>query len=298
MNLTQLRYLVAIADVGSFTKAAASCHIAQPSLSQQIAKLETELGTPLFDRLGRGVVLTEAGQLLVDRARVVLSMVEETTVEVSTAGREVSGRLRVGAVATVAQYMLPPLITGFLKKYPAVDLMIHETSSEELLSLTLDATLDVAIVSRPIDDPLIHVQPLTQERYLVALPYTHPLAQRDEIQIEDLSECRFVLLQRKPEMGTVIESYCIRHGFEPRVVCRGMQLATIQAMVGAGLGISFVPEMAAHISEQSNKSHSNHIVYKPLSGDCPMRTISLITRHKKHITPAAKRFIQFLNAAK
>ncbi|NOG53894.1 MAG: LysR family transcriptional regulator [Planctomycetes bacterium] len=284
MEIRQLEYLVAVADHAGFTKAAKACSVAQPSLSQQIAKLEDEIGLPLFERMGRTVTPTDAGQVMIDRARGILAAIEDAHFEARHVGRAIAGRLRVGTVATVAQLILPDVVARFARKHPDVELIIQEQTTEVLSQQTISGELDLAIVSREITDARLRAEKLLTEQFLLALPAEHHLSARKRIQPESLEECRFVLHQPRQGAVTIVEEYCRQQGFEPLIACRGIQLATVQAMVGAGLGVAFVPEMAA----RSDRSASR--VYRPIVHSGPSRSISLVTRRHRMHTPASLLF--------
>jgi len=288
MELHQLEYFLTVADEGGFTRAARALDLAQPSLSQQIAKLERELATPLFHRLGRRVELTEAGRALVPRAREILAAVSDVASAVSAASDRIAGRLRIGTVPTIAQFMLPPIVRDFLVAYPDVELVIHEDDRRELVEQLEAGAIDLALLSRRIEDEHLTVEPLLREEFRLVLPREHRLAERQRIRVPDLERERFVLLDQGAGLPNLIQDFCRSHGFEPEIACRSTQLATVQAMVSAGLGVSFVPNMAAETD-----SHSTRINLR-LTGAKPERTVSAARHTRRFQTPAAREFIERL----
>src|SRR6516165_11523293 len=152
MEMHQLRYFVAIARTGSFSRAAEQCFVSQPSLSQQIQKLEKSLGQRLFDRLGRRAALTDAGRLLLERAEVILETVDDTERQLRDADDQQGGRLAVGAIPTIAPYLLPLVVPRFLKRYPQVELTIQEDVTQHLLATVVAGDLDLALLALPIND--------------------------------------------------------------------------------------------------------------------------------------------------
>jgi LysR family hydrogen peroxide-inducible transcriptional activator len=291
INLHQLRYFVAVAETGSFTQAAEREGVTQPTLSEQILRLESRgkgIGRRLFDRLGRRVVLTDAGRVLLGHAQGILAAVGE-------AGRAVrdsaeGGRLRVGAIPTVAPFLLPKAVARFRKDHPAVQLQLKEDLTERLLADLLAGELDVGLMALPVRDDRLHVEKLFAEPLVVALPPKHRLAGRAEVRLADVVDEPFILLDDVHCLGDQVLSFCHRGGLEPRVVCRGEQVVTLLAMVAAGLGVSVVPEMAAVADGGKG------CAYRPLGKPAPTRTLCAVW-HKQRYRPASLRaFVDVVRA--
>lgn len=197
MELHRLRYFVAVAETGSFTRAAEREGITQPSLSQQILEFEKELTRDagntvrLFDRLGRKAVLTAVGQQLLPHAQAVLSATAEAERAVRAVGP--GGVLRAGAIPTVAPYLLPVVARRFLKAHPG-RLRLLEDKTERLLHALIAGELDVAVMALPVRDDRLHVEPLFTEPLVLAVPADHPLASKDAIRLKDIAEEPFLLL--------------------------------------------------------------------------------------------------------
>src|SRR5688572_8790228 len=177
MELHQLRYFVAVAQTGNFSRAAERCHVSQPSLSQQILKLEHRLGQPLFNRLGRRAVLTDAGRLLLDRATMILAALDDADRRLRAGGEQQGGRLAIGAIPTIAPYVLPTTLEGFVQRCPKVELVIREDVTEHLVQALVEGELDLAIVALPISDDRLEAEALLSENLLLALAPGHPLTQ-------------------------------------------------------------------------------------------------------------------------
>jgi LysR family hydrogen peroxide-inducible transcriptional activator len=289
MELHQLRYFVAVAETGSFTRAAEREGVTQPTLSEQIIRLEGKangVGRRLFDRLGRKVVLTEAGQDLLGRAQAILAAVDEA--ERSVRDSAEGGRLRVGAIPTVAPYVLPRAVVHFAKAHPGVQVNLHEDRTERLLAGLLAGELDAGIMALPIRDDRLHVEKLYSEPLVMAIPARHRLAAKNEVKLADVMNEPFILLDDMHCFGDQVLSLCRRGGLEPKVVCRGEQIATLLAMVGAGQGVSIVPEMAA-VGETSA-----HRVYRPLGKPVPTRTLCAVWHKQRYRPPSLRAFIDVL----
>lgn len=244
MELNQLRYLCAIVDTGSFSRAAESCHVAQPSLSQQISKLEDELGARLFDRLGRSVRLTEAGRAFLPHARTVLHQTELARSEVDGRRRDARGTVIVGVIPTIAPYYLPERITGFMEKFPDATLRIVEETTPVLLESLRNLSIDIAILSLPIRHREFETTPLLTERLYAALPRDHPRAGASGIALRELREERFVMLRDSHCFREISLAACHRAHLDPRIAFESNQISSLLGMVAAGVGVSLVPEMA------------------------------------------------------
>lgn len=289
MELHQLRYFVAVAETGSFTRAAEREGVTQPTLSEQVIRLESKtngVGRRLFDRLGRKVVLTDAGQELLGRAQAILAAVNEAESAVRDSAE--GGRLRVGAIPTIAPYVLPAAVTKFTKAHPGVQLHLQEDRTERLLADVLAGELDAGIMVLPIRDDRLHVEKLYTEPLVMALPAKHRLATKPEVKLADVMDEPFILLDEMHCFGDQVLSLCRRGGLEPKVVCRGEQIATLLAMVAAGLGVSVVPEMAA-VGDSSPKR-----VYRPLGKPTPTRTLCAVWHKQRYRPPSLRAFVEFL----
>lgn len=289
MEIHQLRYFVAVAEQGSFSRAAEQCHISQPSLSQQIMKLESKLGQQLFDRLGRRIALTDAGRQLLEHATMILAEVENAKRQMRDSDGRVHGKLSVGAIPTIAPYLLPPAIESFLRRHPEVEVTIKEDLTGHLIAAILSGEVDLALVALPIPDARLHVEPLMTEPLLLAMPRGHRLAKRRRITLAEMAEERFILLSEMHCLGEQVTSFCRGHAFEPRIACRSAQLSTMLGLIAAGQGVSLIPTMARDSDRRSGRR-----VYRTLADNQPSRTIAIIWHRQRHLSPAMQQFTQQL----
>jgi LysR family hydrogen peroxide-inducible transcriptional activator len=285
MELQQLRYFVAVAELGHFTQAAKRCFVTQPSLSQQISKLEEELGKPLFDRLGRVVRLTDAGRSLYDQAVSILASVEEAKRQVGGAAGEKGGVVNVGAIPTVAPFLLPALASAFQRRYPGSRVVIFEDLTAHVIENCLRGELDVGVLALPISDPRLHAEPLFEEELLLALPAGHPLAKKRRVTTDDLDGQPFILLSEMHCLGQQIVAFCNQESCSPFMVCRSAQLLTVQELVSVGHGVSLLPAMACDFDRHSRRT------YRRLSGAVPSRTLGLIWHKQRYQQPPVRWFI-------
>lgn len=291
MELHQLRYFVAVAELGSFTRAAEKCDVAQPSLSQQIIKLEKELRHPLFERLGRTIRLTDAGRALYDHAVGVLAGIDEIRDRVTAATDPNRGTVAVGAIPTIAPYLLPPLLKSFAKKFPKATLTLHENLTDAVIRSCLAGEVDVGVIASPVANDLLHSEPLFTEPLLLAMPASHRLVKKRTVALDDLAEEPFVLMSELHCLGDQIVGFCRQRGYSPVVRCQGVQLLTIQELVAQGHGVSLIPAMA-HEMDRGRRCE-----YRTLAAPTPTRTIHLIWHKDRYQSPVVKEFIRTLRVS-
>jgi LysR family hydrogen peroxide-inducible transcriptional activator len=244
MEFHQLRYLCAIVDTGSFSRAADHCRVAQPSLSQQISKLEKELGTRLFDRLGRSVRLTDAGRTFLPHARTVLQQTELARSEVEGRRKDARGTVIVGVIPTIAPYYLPERIAAFGRRFPEATLRVVEETTPLLVEGLRSLAIDIAILSLPLRHRDFEIAPLLTERLYAAVPPDHPRRGASSISLRELRDERFVLLRDSHCFREIALAACHRAHLDPRIAFESGQFSSLLGMVAAGVGVSLVPEMA------------------------------------------------------
>ncbi|HVS54357.1 MAG TPA: LysR family transcriptional regulator [Opitutaceae bacterium] len=287
MELHQLRYFVAVAETGNFTRAAERSHVAQPSLSQQILNLEREVGHKLFHRLGRKAVLTEAGTAFLERARRILFEVENAAKELSdhpSLGR----RITVGAVQTVMPYLLVPLIARAVKELPNLTIDAREDFRTDLVHAVVEGELDLAVVPLPVKDHRVSIEPLLTEPLLLVVGKHHPIAQRSDISINELAEESFVSLGSASSVAEQIRVFFGGHNFSPRISYRCAQVATLKLLVSMNLGISILPELTRQPDDEST------VTYLRLTGSAPTRELAVIRHLQRYQSRGAEQFLQFL----
>jgi LysR family hydrogen peroxide-inducible transcriptional activator len=268
MELEQLRQVLKIAERKNFTRAAEELLLSQPALSRSIARLEEELGQPLFERRTRSVELTDAGRSLVSRAERILALVDDAKAEIADDGE--TGTIRVGAIPTVAPYCLPQALRGFAQTCPKASLLVTEEVTERLLDKCREGQVDVGLLALPISARHLEVEALFEEELLLILPPDHPLAEKKRIGIEDLQTYPFVLLDEAHCLTDSVVSFCRRKSFQPLAVERTSQLATVQELVSLGHGVSLIPAMARAVDASDRR------IYRSLSGIKPTRTLAMV----------------------
>jgi DNA-binding transcriptional LysR family regulator len=268
----RLGYFVAVAEELSFTRAAQRLHMAQPPLSQQIALLERELGTPLFDRSRRAIRLTAAGAALLPEARRLLTDLDETLRMVRSVGDGTVGRLAVGFVPSAINGTLPDLLREFRATHPAVELTLREMTPDALLRAVHDRRLDLAVLYLPINEPDLARRHLDSEDLLLAVPEAHPAATAPTITLADVAEEPFVLPERHdvPGLHAAITALFTDAGITPRVAQRGVWLIqTVLGLVAAGTGLAVVPSSAAALRRRG-------VTLRPLEGPTPSLNLAAV----------------------
>ena len=287
MELHQLRYFCAVAETGSFSRAAEQSHVSQPSLSQQIIKLEEELGARLFDRLGRSVRLTELGKIFLPRARAVLRELEAAKGDVVERKDFVGGPVTVGVIPTVGPYFLPRVLTSFSRKFPQVRFTVVEEITPVLLDRLRAGAIDVAILALPIRGHEFETKPLLTERLFAALPKNHRLAKRTALSLRDLRSEPFLLLRDGHCFRDTAVAACDRARLHPQVIFESGQFSSLVSLVGAGMGVSIVPEMAV---ERKSPCRYVHIADEQAT-----RTIGTVVLRGRSLTRAHQAFLSHLH---
>lgn len=275
MNLTELRYAVALARERHFGHAAATCAVTQPTLSVAIKKLEDELGVLLFERHRHDVRVTPAGEAVIAQAQRVLEEAEKLRQLADPAIQQFGTPLRVGAIHTIGPYLYPALVTAARRIAPQLPLAIEENFTHVLAQRLRDGEVDAILVALPFAEPGVVVTPLYDEVFEVLLPATHPLAKRKRISPEALDDEDVLMLGEGHCLRDQVLSFCphIRGGHAGTEVASS-SLETIRHMVAAGMGISVLPQTACH----SPFYGEDLIVTRPFEKPEPSRRVALAWR--------------------
>ncbi len=286
LNFHLLEQFVVLARAKNFTRAAEELHLSQSALSRAIQKLEDQLGQPVFDRKPREVILTDFGELLLERAKNILKLVEDTFAELAEAGRR--GRIRLGAIPTIAPFFLPRLLGSFAQNNPDIAVIVQEDTTEELIKRCTHGEIDLAIIALPIIARDVEIERLFDEELLLVVPLGHPLEKAKKITAESVDQYPFVMLNEAHCLSENIASFCRKQSIQLVTVERTSQLATVQELVSLDHGVSIVPEMARRIDL------SNDRVYRSFSGEKPQRTIAMMWSSSRYQSKAFKTLVEHL----
>lgn len=294
MTLTELRYIVTLAQEQHFGRAAERCFVSQPTLSIAVKKLEEELGTALFERSKHAVRVTPVGQKIVRQAQTVLEQAESIKDMAQEGKDQLASPLRIGAIYTIGPYLFPHLVPELQKRAPKMPLYIEENFTENLRPKIRNGELDAIIIALPFDEPDIVTRPLYEEAFKMLLPKGHPLASKDQIDSQTLHEQDLLLLG---------EGHCFRdqvleacptlagHSSDRHTITEGSSLETIRMMVASGLGASVLPQSAT-----GGQYRSDMLVTKPFKAPAPVRTVALAWRASFPRPQAIDLLIESLNS--
>src|SRR2546429_59956 len=243
VEVHQLRYFVTVAERRHFTRAARDLGIAQPSVSRAIRVHEEDLGPPLFPRMKGSIALPAAGEVLLPWARRVLADVDGASLEVRELADLRRGRLAVGATPSLTTTVLPPALTRFHQSFPAIDLVLHEAGSRDLVLELEQGVLDIALVILPLRHEMLETTPLLREELVVAVPQTHPFAARKTVSIGDLRGAPLVMFRDGYDLRAATLAACRRAGFEPSFALEGAEMDGVLRLTAAGLGVAVVPSL-------------------------------------------------------
>ncbi len=284
MELRHLRYFLAVAAAQNFTKASEALHVSQPSLSVQIKNLEEELGTRLFDRLGRTIALTQAGSLFRDHAERALREVEQAAQLIRELDGAQRGRLIVGTLATVNSYLIPPLVSQFKQRFPAVHLQVHSQPSAEIVAGLLTNRLDLGLCLLPVPQDQLTTIPLFDERLVLVAPAQHRLAQ-SRLRMRDLGGLPLVLMPADYCLRKMVEEECALAGVTTQVVLEMTSPEGILQAVTEGAGLTILPEL--YVRQRLVRSKLRMIdLYDPV----PRHAVGLAYRFNRYQNLAAKEF--------
>lgn len=271
LSMKHLRYFEALAQHGHFGRAAEACAISQPALSLQMKELEQLLGAPLIERGTRQVRLTSLGEAFAARTRDILRAVDELGQLARASLSPLTGRLRIGVIPTVAPYLLPSIIQNLAARFPGLDLRPREAVTQKLVEDLLEGRLDTAIVALPISEPALHEQPLFEEEFVLVRPEED--AGKPVPNPETLREMRLLLLEEGHCFRDQALSFCRMSAAVPRDLMEGSSLTTLVQMVGAGIGVTLIPQMAVPI-----ETRSAPVSVVRLARPRPARTIGMVWR--------------------
>jgi DNA-binding transcriptional LysR family regulator len=292
MELRHLRYFVAVAEERHFGRAAERLHIAQPPLSQQIRRLEAELGVELLHRTTRRVELSPAGELLLDRARSIIATSDLAVEDCRRAAAGELGRLSVGFTGSTTYALLPRVVQALRGGLPGVKLELHgEMVTPAQVDGLLQGSLDLGFLRPPVRSRDLTVEIIRSEPLIAVLPAGHRLAQADEVPVEELADEAFVAYAAhiRSVLQEVVEEACAEHGFTPRVEMEVTETATLVSFVAAGLGVSLVPASVTGMTVAG-------AVYRPLAGTAPRAQIAIAHR-TGDVPPMLARALRLIHSA-
>jgi LysR family hydrogen peroxide-inducible transcriptional activator len=274
MNLRDLRYLIALADLRHFGRAAEACHVSQPTLSTQIRKLEEELGVQLIERAPRQVMLTPVGVDIVERARRIVAEVEQMREAARRTADPEAGSVRLGLFPTLGPYLLPHVVPNLRARFPRLELLLIEEKTETLLLMLREGRLDAAILALPLHEDWLETELLFEEPFILAMPQDHPLARHRELKLSELSKQHLLLLEDGHCLRDQALAVCQLAGAGEKEGFRATSLETLRQMVAAGVGMTLLPILAV----KPPVPPSDSIQLVPFKQPTPTRQLALVWR--------------------
>jgi LysR family hydrogen peroxide-inducible transcriptional activator len=274
LKLKDLQYLVAVADVRHFGRAAAKCFVSQPTLSAQLRKLEESLGVQLIERQPRRVTLTPAGEEIAQRAREMLQTAEAIVTVSQNRQDPLSGQLRLALLPTIGPYLLPQVALRIRKALPRLELMLYEYRTEPMLERLHNGEIDVGILALPVQDETLMTRELYAEPFVLALPDTHRLAGRAQVRIDDLNDETLLLLEDGHCLRDQALAVCARSGVHEKQDFRATSIETLRQMVAAGVGVTLLPALAS----RGAYGNARGLTTRPFARPVPSRRIGAIWR--------------------
>lgn len=274
MNLRALQYLLALAEVRHFSRAAELCHVSQPTLSTQIRKLEDELDVQLVERHPRQVMLTPVGEEIVARARTLLGEVEAIRAIARRSRDPHSGTVRIGIFPTLAPYLLPHVVPAIRKAFPRLTLRLYEEKTEDVIEMLGQGRLDAGLLALPVSEDWLHSRTLFEEPFVLAVPEHHPLARREFIDMADLQDQELLLLEDGHCLRDQALEVCQLAGAQEKLDFHATSMETLRQMVAANTGITLMPTLAV----RPPVAHTDNLVTRPFRQPGPKRTIAMAWR--------------------
>ena len=275
MNLRALQYFVKLSDLRHFSKAAEACFVSQPTLSTQVRKLEDELGVQLVERSPRKIMLTPVGEEIAERARLVLSDVDQIRAVARRAGDPADGNLRLGLFPTLAPYLLPHVIPTIRKQYPNLRLQLAEEKTEDILKMLQQGELDAALLALPINVDGLELEILFDEPFVLAVPGDHTLAAKSLITLKDLNGSELLLLEEGHCLREHALEVCALAGASERVDFHATSMETLRQMVAARVGITLMPLL----SVKPPIARTDNLITIRFADPVPSRTIAMVWRN-------------------
>lgn len=289
MEIYQLRYFVAVAETGNFTRAAERSFISQPSLSQQILNLEEEVGKTLFHRLGRKVTLTDDGQVLLEHARRIIGEADNALRELKEDSAR-GHRVAVGAIPSVAHFFLPAVVAHCRANDVRIKLRSYEAFTATVVSRVAEGELDWGIVAQPPGDPRLETRRLYTEPLLLVLGEGHHLASAPTVRFGDLRDENFIMLGAASSLAELVNRLGGDNDFTPRITHHCAQISTVKSLTAMGLGVSVLPRSTRNANDPAG------LVYRKFEGASPSRDVLLVRHRRRHISRGAQLFAEAAQA--
>lgn len=291
MDIRQMQYLLEVARLKSFTKAADALYITQPTISKTIKSMEEDLGVVLFDRIGKTIELTDAGQLIVQQAQQIVASFQNLMAELDDLRNLKKGHIRIGLPPMVGASFFPRVIGGFHERYPEITIQLFEDGAKKVESDVAAGLLDVGVVVLPTVQEGLNSFPFVEEKLNLVVPLNHPLAMRQKANLAELAGEGFVLFREDFTLHDRIIAECAKAGFQPRIIYESSQWDLISEMVAVGLGITLLPETICREVDQERVR-----ILQLVNPSIPWK-LGIVWREDRYLSFASREWIRFAQEA-
>ncbi len=289
MDVRHLHYLTEVAKYKNFTRASEALHISQPSLSKMVKSLEEELGTPLFDRAGKQVQLTDAGIIVYEQAESILSSLRDLSDSLYDLMHLKRGTIKIGIPPIIGTLFFPTIIKAFREQYPEIDIQLVEYGAKRMQKFVEQGEVDVGVVLLPVDENMFFTTPLARETLQLVVHKSHPLAQHSTISLKELKDETLISFHEDFTMHEMVYNECLKNGFTPNIAFKSSQWDFIGELVAANLGIALFPYSLCE------KLDLEHMKVINLENAIPWE-IALIVKKDRYISYATQAFIDYIKS--
>lgn len=289
MDIRHLTYFIEVAKYRSFTKASKSLHLSQSTLSKVVKSLEEELNVELIDRSAKKIELTEAGEIVFAEGEIIMESLNDLSINLYDLMNLKKGKIKVGIPPIIGFLFFPKIIKGFNNLYPDIQIKISEDDSKKVKQAVKDGILDLGVVMLPVDEKEFDVIPFVYEELALFVHHTHPLAQREKVEMKELKNENFILFKQEL-INILIIQECQRAGFSPKIAFEISEWGLISEMIGENIGVSICPKPSAKKMDQDLIK-----VVSIINPSFPWN-LGLITKKRKHASPAVRELIQYISA--
>ncbi|MDM5332168.1 LysR family transcriptional regulator [Ureibacillus composti] len=289
MDIRHLTYFIEVAKYKSFTKASQSLHLSQSTISKVVKGLEEELNVELIDRSAKQIELTEAGEIVFAEGEIIMESLNDLSTHLYDLMNLKKGKIKFGIPPIIGFLFFPKIIKGFNNLYPDIKIKIFEDDSRKVIQDVKEGTLDLGVVMLPVDEKEFDIVPFVNDELSLFVHTSHPLAQRDQVEIKELENESFILFNKSFAIHDIIIQECLRAGFRPEIAYESSQWDMIRGMINENLGISIFPKPIANIVD-----HEFIKAVQIVNPTFPWN-LGFISKKKKYASPAVREFIQYIS---
>ncbi|KAB2329405.1 LysR family transcriptional regulator [Cytobacillus depressus] len=290
MDIRHLTYFIEVAKYKSFTKASEALHLSQSTLSKVVKSLEEELNIELIDRSARQIELTEAGEIVLAEGEMIIESLNDLSIHLYDLMNLKKGKIKIGIPPIIGFLYFPKIIKGFNTLYPDIKIKLFEDGAKKVIQEVRDGILDLGVVILPVDEEEFDIVPFVYEELMLFVHHSHPLAQRERVEMKELQNETFILFKKGFALHDLIIQECLRAGFSPEIAYESYEWDFMSGMIGENLGISVFPKPIA------KKVDQDLIKAIPIVNPNVPWNLGFISKKKKYASPAVREFIEYITS--